>query len=456
MRQRKPREVFDNPEADRAFARRMFNDHHTDLLHVPGVGWHIFDGRRYWRDQTQQIISLAEETIQRIHLDAAHEPSPEHRDALSKLAKDYSKIERVRGALAFLQPTVSMTVERLDAAPFAFNVRNGTIDLKTGELRAHNRADLITRLSPIKYDNTATAPRWLQFLTEIFDGDCELADYVKRLFGYALTADQRHQIITFLWGQGDNGKGVLTRTWLAVAGEYGKAAADTLLMRKYSDAIPADVADLWGARLVIASESQEDGRLDEQRVKALTGSDRIKARFMRQNFFEFEPTHHIFLQTNHKPKIVGQDHAIWRRIRLIPFGVRFEDPHLNPATVHRKDFELEQKLREELPGILRWAVEGAREALNEGLRDPESVMAATKEYRREEDILSDFIESRCVLGPEREATVSDLYGAYKVWCQGEGTRPWSQNRFSRRLTDAGYQSGRDANEGRVRKGIALN
>ena len=234
------------------------------------------------------------------------------------------------------------------------------------------------------------------------------------------------------------------------------AAPASLLMKKYSDAIPTDVAGLRGARIVVASETPEDGRLDETRVKLLTGAEgKITARYMRQDFFEFNPTHHLFLQTNHKPRIVGTDYAIWRRIRLIPFDVIFKEVTAdNPEPAHPADLLLDEKLRAELPGILAWAVEGAGDWFNKGgLKDPACVLEATKTYRREEDVLADFIEACCITGPEHSAGVGDLFAAYESWCEAERIRPWSKNRFSRRLGGAGYQSDRE--EGRVKLGIAL-
>jgi putative DNA primase/helicase len=447
--------ISESPENDRAFADRIYHDWPDDLFFVAGIGWLVWDDRRYRADATSQIIAKADETIRNIHLDAYREANPDRRDALAKLATRYSKIERVRGGLAFLQARRSLTVDQLDADPFAFNVANGTIDLRTGKLRPHTRADRITKLVQIEYDQTAPAPRWYSFLAEIFAGNLELIEYLKRLIGYSLTADQRDHRLPILVGPGSNGKSTLVKVLFALGGDYAMAAPASLLMKKYSDAIPTDVAGLRGARIVVASETPEDGRLDETRVKLLTGAEgKITARYMRQDFFEFNPTHHLFLQTNHKPRIVGTDFAIWRRIRLIPFDVIFEEVTANnPAPAHPADPLLDEKLRAELQGILAWAVEGAREWFEHGLNDPTCILEATKTYRREEDVLADFIESKCVTGPEHSASVGDLFAAYESWCEAERIRPWSKNRFSRRLNAAGYQSDRE--EGRVKLGIAL-
>ena len=457
-------------EADIAFAERLHHDHNADVRWCPGLGWLLWDGRRFALDETSQIVARAEESVRRVHLDAYRETNPERRQFLGKLATHYSKIERVRGALEFLKPRVAVKIDDLDSDLFSFNVANGTIDLRTGALRPHDRADLITKLSAIEYSPDAPAPRWEQFLDEVFAGDAKQADasdakqagadvigYVQRLFGYALTASQRDHVLAFLCGPGSNGKSVLTRLMLSVAGEYGQVAPESLFMKQYGDQIPVDVARLRGARLVVASESQEAERLDEGKVKKLSGSDPISARFMRQNIFEFQPSHHLFLQSNHRPVIAGQDFGIWRRIKLINFGVRFADPEAGKTApeppVRRADHELAEKLMGELPGILNWAVKGAKEWFESGLRDPKTVIEDTKAYRREEDVLTDFIESRCDVGAELRVDVGSLWTAYRDWSVEEGIKTWSKNKFSRRLTEAGHVSDREA--ARTKLGIAL-
>jgi putative DNA primase/helicase len=441
-------------EADIAFTAWLDRLAGKDFLWVPKIGFFAWDGRRFAADEKATVFAVAEWTVKQIAKAAASEADPGRRIWLSKLATRYSHAPAVHGALEFWKPHISVKPDELDKDRYAFNFLNGTIDLRGGPIRSHNRKDRITKIVPIEYDDHARADRWYQFLGEVFGGDLALAEYVKRLVGYSLTGDQREHLIVFLWGNGSNGKSVFVKIFMAIGGDYAQTAPTSLLMKKYSDAVPTDVARLRAARPVLASESPEGGSLDEERIKVLSGGDRIAARFMRQDLFEFDPTHHLFLQTNHKPHISGTSHAIWRRIRLIPFGVRFEDPSDVPDTKHPKDARLEEKLRAELPGILAWAVEGAREWFKNGLGDPETVKAATKAYRREEDLLADFVEARCIVGPEHSASSGDLYEAYRAWTEGEGIRPWAKNRFGRRLTEAGYESDRGIS--RIRNGIALN
>jgi putative DNA primase/helicase len=440
-------------QADIAFADSLERHSRKNFVYVSKIGFFVWDERRYRADETATVMAYAEWTVSKIAQAASREPNPIRRDWLNKLATRYSHAPAVRGALEFWKPRIAVRPDDLDKDRYLLNVRNGTVDLRTGDLRQHNREHRITKVVPVEYQAHAKSPRWYQFLGEVFGGDIQLAEYLKRLVGYSLTGDQREHVLAFLWGNGSNGKSILVSILMAIGGDYAQAAPTSLLMKKYSDAVPTDVARLRGARIVIASESPEGGHLDEERIKLLSGGDRISARFMRQDLFEFDPTHHLFLQTNHKPHVSGTSHAIWRRIRLIPFGVRFEDPSEVPDTAHPKDTRLQEKLHAELPGILAWAVEGAREWFEKGLGDPETVKAATKAYRREEDILTDFVESRCDVGAELSASVGDLYDTYKGWAEAEGNRPWTKNRFSRRLTDAGFESERGLARNKI--GIAL-
>jgi putative DNA primase/helicase len=469
---RKARSSWIDPgRADIEFADLLHEDHSTYVIYEASRGWYIYDQRRYRYDSNDAILVRCESTVARVREEVRCEAEPKHREALEKFAKKYSHARAITGALKFLQSRCAVELAKLDADPALFNIASGTINLKTGEHLPHRQKDLITKISDIVFDAKAAAPRWRKFLLEVFGcpnpdehsdeqeqhKNCgQLAGYIARLVGYALTAEQRDHVLPILIGGGGNGKSTFVKILLALTGEYGQAAPASLLMKKYGDQIPTDVADLRGARVVVASETPEDGRLDEERVKLLTGAEaKIKARHMRHDFFEFAPTHHLFLQTNHRPRVSGTDYAIWRRIRLIPFNVRFEEETKeNPAPEHLKDLKLAETLLEELPGILNWAIEGAKDWYEHGLQDPEFVLEATKKYRGEENVLSDFLEDSCERRPEYSESVKMLYDAYRVWCKSGGENPWAKNRFSRRLTDEGFGSA--PTPARVRTGLRLN
>jgi len=216
-------------------------------------------------------------------------------------------------------------------------------------------------------------------------------------------------------------------------------AAPDLLLAKRSDRHPTELADLFGKRLVTAVESGEGRRLNEALIKQLTGGDKIRARRMREDFWEFEPTHKLWLATNHKPQVRGTDLAIWSRLKLVPFTVAFPE--------ERQDRQLPKKLLAELPGILRWAVEGCLAWQKDGLGVPDEVKAATETYRQEQDILAVFLSECCVINPLAKAAAKDLYRAYVEWCEETGERPTSQRNFGMRLTERGFERYRGGKSG---------
>jgi putative DNA primase/helicase len=247
--------------------------------------------------------------------------------------------------------------------------------------------------------------------------------------GYSLTGDTREQVLFLLHGSGANGKSTFLEVIQALLGEYALQTPAETLVQKQGEGIPNDVARLKGARFVAASETEEGKRLAEGMVKKMTGGDVLTARFLHQEYFEFKPEFKLFLATNHKPLIRGTDHAIWRRIRLIPFQVQIPDAE--------KDKALPEKLKAERSGILTWALEGCRSWQQEGLSTPAEVLQATEAYRDEMDILKDFLESCCIEKAEAEAKVSDLYAAYVAWCEANGERPLTQRAFGMKLSERG-------------------
>jgi putative DNA primase/helicase len=393
--------VDDTALADIKIADRIRATHGDDLLYSPSRGWLTWDGRRWSFDETDEVFKLAEEVVRNLYHDAASEPDADSRKKLVKLAETYSKAERLNGALRFARAHLTVTADKLDHDPFLLNVLNGVIDLRTGEVRPHRREDLITKMIPVAYDQCATAARWYSFLTEIFAGDLELCEYIKRAVGYSFSGDQREHCFFYLWGTGSNGKTTFLEVLLALAGDYGQAAPATLFLVDRN--IPVDIARLRGARFVAVSETAESRRLDEEKIKKLTGEETISARHLYKEPFEFRPTHHLWLASNHKLQVRGTDEGIWRRPRLIPFTVQFQDPRERRDTKNAKDLNLRSQLLGELPGILRWIVEGATEYFADGLVEPGCVKAATAAYRREQDHLQDFIDECCKLAGSASA-----------------------------------------------------
>jgi putative DNA primase/helicase len=260
--------------------------------------------------------------------------------------------------------------------------------------------------------------------------DKELIDFLKTAIGWSLTGVVFDHALFILHGVGANGKSTFLNTISRMLGDYAHHTPTETLMSKDRYSIPADLARLKGARFVTAIEAEKGNKLAEALIKQMTGGDPITARFLYGNFFQFKPEFKLFLATNHKPNIAGGDHAIWRRIRLIPFNVVIPEK--------LQDKELPQKLENELPGILNWAIEGCREWQEKGLQTPKKVKATTAEYRDELDTIKTFIDECLRKSLRSETKASALYDRYKRWCEANGEFIHSQKVLGLRLTDRGH------------------
>jgi putative DNA primase/helicase len=334
-----------------------------------------------------------------------------------------------------------------DSNPWLLGVANGVIDLRTGTLRDGKADDRLTMHSPVAYDPDAPYPHWLQFLDRVLGGNESLVNFLQRAVGYSLTGDVSEQVLFFLYGTGANGKSTFLGALLDALGDYGRQAAPGLLLAKRGERHPTEYADLEGARFVSSVEVDEGRRLAEGLVKWLTGGDRMKARHMRQDFYEFRPTYKIVLAANHRPTIVGTDLAIWRRIRLVPFSVVIPADEQDPC--------LPEKLRGELPGILAWAVEGCLAWQRDGLGTPQEVQAATEAYRAEQDVLAAFLDDCCIMSEDKQATASALYKAYSEWCKESGEKPLAKRAFGLSLGERGFTPDRAYQLGRLWHGVGL-
>jgi putative DNA primase/helicase len=350
--------------------------------------------------------------------------------------------------LAASEMPLQVEAARLDAEPLLLNVKNGTLDLRTGTLRPHDQLDLITRLAPVRWDRAADCPRWKAFLDHVLAADKELVQFVQRAVGYSLTGETSERSLFVLHGDGANGKTTFLETLAAALGDYAVRTPTETLLAKRLEAIPNDVARLKGARFVTASEAGEGVQLAEARVKEFTGRDTLTARFLYHEWFEFVPEFKLWLATNHKPVIHGTDKAIWDRIRLVPFHVRIPKA--------KRDRHLLEKLRAELPGILRWAVDGCLAWQRHGLGHSRAVKSATSDYRAEMDSFAAFLVARCILDPGARVQSSSLWDAYRQWTDNRDLRwPLSRKEFASRLHARGCASGKGGNGIRIWRGIAL-
>ncbi|HEU5116496.1 MAG TPA: phage/plasmid primase, P4 family, partial [Isosphaeraceae bacterium] len=328
------------------------------------------------------------------------------------------------------QDGIPVVPDQLDANPWLLNCPNGTIDLTTGVLQRHRRSDLITKLCPVEFHPDATAPLWDEILSR-FLPDTGLRDWVDRLFGYALTGEIREHLLAIFYGLGANGKTTILNALYGVMGtDYALKAPPDLLMQKKGQSHPTERASLFGKRLVIAAETGEGERFDESLVKELTGDEAITARRMREDFWSFPPTHKLILATNHKPSVKGSDNGIWRRLKLVEFGVSLE--------AHEQDTSVPARLREEYPGILARAVKSCLEWQQIGLVDPPKIVEATQDYKEAEDVYGQFIDENCIRDINAECTSSALYASYKEWAKYNGYSVASMKRFSKAMGDKGF------------------
>jgi P4 family phage/plasmid primase-like protien len=418
------------------------------LSYVSELGYLVWSGKRYERSEAG-AQRLGKECVRSIYAEAARGADEKEREAISQWAIRSESQARIYAMLALAQsePEIEARASDFDADPLLLNVQNGTLDLRTGELRPHNPADRLTKIAGTLYDPAATCPTWEAFQWRICNGNQNLIDFKRRAYGYTLTGDISEQCLFMPWGSGANGKSTELETWRNVMGDYGQQAEFSAFLARQSETVRNDLARMAGARFIAAIESGEGRRLAEPVIKALTGGDTITARYLYKEYFEFRPAFKLWLATNHKPKITGTDLAIWRRIRLIPYTVTIPEKERNP--------HLLAKLREELPGILAWAVRGCLEWQREGLGVPDEVRQATDSYRAEQDTLAAFLDECCVILPSACAKSSELYAKYKAWAEAGGEHPDNQRAFGLRLAERGFTADKGTGGARIWRGLDL-
>jgi len=423
------------------FAYRLAASHAGRLLHVHGLGWHHWDGRRWALDDRGEATRAVLDVLR-----AALAESLRDKD----LRRDVQSCESAAGVAGVLQLASALepfaaTAADLDADPYLLNAWNGTLDLRTLELRAHDPADRITKVTTAAYDPDAAGPTWDAFLARVLPDEAVRA-FLGRYVGVGLAGRVLEHVLAILTGTGRNGKSVF---YLAVAhalGDYATTAEPDLFMHR-QNAHPTGEMDLLGVRWVVVSESDQGRRLAEATVKRLTGGDRIKARRMRQDFVEFAPSHTAALVTNHLPKVSGDDPALWARLRVVPFNIEIPKPEQDP--------HLGDKLALEVDAILAWAVAGWVDYRSRGLDEPDAVLQATERYQADADAIGRFITECCILNPHMFATVADLWDRWCQWRIDDGAEEVSKNAFGDALDRRGHMVKRGHGGVRHRVGIGL-
>ena len=418
-----------------SFTRR----YHRDWRYVAGWGkWLVWDGQRWRTEDTLAATDLIRSVCRQTALRA------DNPRVATKLASagTVSGVER----LARADRRHAATTDEWDADPWLLNTQGGVLDLKTGRMRPHERTDRMTKIT------TATpggdCQTWRQFIDEVTGGDKELEFYLQRMVGYALTGSTQAHALFFLYGTGANGKSVFVNTLATILGDYATNAPMDTFMETRTDRHPTDMAGLRGARFVAAIETEQGKRWAESKLKNLTGGDKISARFMRQDFFEFFPQFKLFVAGNHKPAIRNIDEAMKRRLHLIPFTIT--------VPPERRDKNLQQKLLAERDGILAWAVQGCLDWQRHGrLKPPQRVVDATEEYFEAEDALGRWLDERCVRETCAKSLTAELFNDWKQWAEAAGEFVGAQRRFSDQLITRGLEKWRNGMGVRGFQGIGL-
>lgn len=435
------------PLTDLGNAERFVDMHGPRVLYC--ASWHswlVWDGKRFKRDTTKRVWALMADSVRAIYGEAAAEPDEVRRSAIAAWAHSSESRRRHVDALLHTEALLPVEPSDLDTDPWALNTLSGTVNLRTGALRAHSPADRITRMMGAKWDPDAHAPTWEACLKRWLPDD-EVRAYVQRVVGVSLIGEIVVHVLMILYGGGANGKSVFMETLIGLFGDYGHTARSRLLLAGRDEGASPEQADLAGRRLVVTQETANGRNLDEATVKSLTGGDRITARHLHQNQFEIDPSWTIWLATNHPPRVPEGGPAIWRRLSLVPF--------LAVISESDQDEELTHKLVAERDGILAWAWSGLCdwEARGHKLDAPDAVKAATATYRESEDTWAQWF-SECCVRDDASTFAGQLYGSYRTWCELGGEKPITQTAFGRKLGDAGMTPDR-VRSGRMWQGVRL-
>ena len=405
---------------DSANARRLIHFMKGDFRFVPELGWLRWEGQRYVPDKEKAIWQTAiDAAFFALEAGASGEQL--------KWAEASANKERLQNAavIAATDPEVLCQAVDLDADANGICTPSGIVNLRTGELRpAKKGIDLNTRQTTVPVGDVPT-PLWNQFLAEVIEDEDRIL-YLQELLGAALFGDSRFHVLPVLVGTGANGKSTLLDVVAKILGDYSATMPENFLLESGTSAHPTEIARLRGVRFAVASETRPDGRFNEARVKMLTGGDMLSARFMNQNFFDFKPTHTLFLAVNHLPEVKSGGDGFWRRLRKLDF-------RKTVPPEKRKENLAELMVEQEGPGILKWIIEGAVRITEFGMTEPDSVKIATQAYRHEEDHIAKFLDEKVILADNASVTKTAVYNAYRDWCGENGEKSVPQNNFNREL-----------------------
>jgi putative DNA primase/helicase len=390
-----------------------FAEEHADNLRYVAVWgrWLAWDETRWIFDDTLHTFDRVRSLCREVSAKAS--------------AQLVAAVER----LARSDRRLAATADQWDAGPWLLNTPGGVINLQTGRLCLHKPSDYMTKITAVAPDGNCATPTWDGFLDRVAGGDADLVGFLQRVAGYALTGTTQEHALFFLHGTGANGKSTFINAVTAIVGDYHRAAAIETFTASQNERHPTDLAGLRGARLVTSVETEEGRRWAESKVKALTGGDKIAARFMRQDFFEFTPTFKLMIAGNHKPGLRSVDEAIRRRFHLVPFNVVIPP--------EQRDKSLGDRLRAEWPGILAWMVAGCIDWQKRGLAPPAAVTSATAAYLEAEDAMAAWLDETGTRDLEAWVATKELFASWKEWADKAGEHAGTMKRFVQNLETRG-------------------
>jgi len=446
--------VVTRPFTDTGNAERLVDRHGHEIRYChPWKKWHTWRDIQWATDDTGDVAARIKDTIRAARQSAMNRlrsiptPAPDapkdHPDRLARsdiqeelkflASSESSRARSSMESLARSESGVPILIDDMNRDPWLLNVLNGTIDLRTGDIRDHSPTDLITRCAPVVFDREARCPVWRSVIARCVP-DIEVQQFIQRAVGYALTGVIAEHGFFFLYGRGANGKSTILNTILKLLGDYARTVPVEMFIEAQGDRHPTEIADLHGVRFAVTSEAPLGKSFDESKLKKLTGGDRLEGRRMREDFWQFDPTHKLFISGNHRPRIKGRDDGIWRRVYLIPFNVQI------PAA--EQDPELPAKLHAELPGILNWAIAGCMCWRLDGLKPPTSVQAASDDYRQSQDALADFFDSCCEISPPDTPPYRqnwpEFFRAYNEFCDRNKEKPLGKIILLEHMADRGF------------------
>jgi putative DNA primase/helicase len=407
-----------------ALALRFSNKYADDLRYVHSWGkWMQWEGNRWVEDKTLHIFDHARSICREASAECGDSRKLQAKRVASRAVS--ASVER----LAASDRRHAADSEQWDKDPMLLNTPPGTIDLYSGKVRPHRREDYLTKMTTVGPGGDCVL--WYQFLDRVTGGDSELQSYLQRVVGYSLTGITRDQVFFFLYGTGANGKSIFSTTISTLLGDYAKTAPVSSFTATKTEQHPTDLAGLRGARLVTAIETEEGTRWAESKIKAFSGGDKVTARFMRGDYFEFQPEAKLLIVGNNQPGLRSADEALRRRLQLIPFTVTIPEGERDPF--------LQEKLLEELPGILSWAIQGCLAWQHQTLNPPAAVRKATAEYFAEQDLIGRWIEERCRLDRACWTSSASLFADWRRWSEANGETMHSPRWFAHELESHGIK-----------------